>query len=254
MGSEMCIRDRVKGYDYGIGFNNSRSVSLTYWNNFNQHNYMWVKRYDEQWTWVTAVFDTFERKSHFYLNGSEVDSRAGYGSMSPLEFTGRLKNYGSEPWYLGTSPSEKDNSTIKYFKGDIAKVYGWKRALSPKEVTTLHNDIPQDELAINLDFNNPVTPFNEYGTENITEDIRIPNSILPYRADGRFRCLPHKDEGIVDGKFAKGETTARNERRYVLQMQQDKIDYKNDGIKQVKYKLVGEEILTPWAKMINIEL
>jgi len=37
-------------------------------------------------------------------------------------------------------------------------------------------------------------------------------------------------------------------------MQQDKIDYKEDGIAQVKYEFVGEEILTPWAKMINIKL
>ena len=91
-------------------------------------------------------------------------------------------------------------------------------------------------------------------TESKVEDIQIPNSILPYRSDGRFRCLPHEDEGIVNGKFAKGETTARNERRYVLQMQQDEIDYKSDGIAQVKYELVGEDILTPWAKMINIKL
>jgi hypothetical protein len=245
---------RVKGYDYGIGFNNSRTVSLTYWNTFHQHNYMWVKRYDEQWTWVTAVFDTFERKSHFYLNGSEVDSRGGYGTHSPLTFTGRLKNYGTEDWYLGTSPSEPDDSTVKYFKGDIAKVFAWKRALSPKEVANLHNNLPQDEIAIDLDFSNPQTAYKEYATENRVEDVKIPNSILPHRIEGKFRCLPHPDEGIVGGKFVKGETTARNERRYVLQMQQEKINHKEDGIKQVKYELISEEQLTPWAKMINIKL
>lgn len=245
---------RVKGYDYGIGFNNSRAISLTYWNNFHQHNYMWVKRYDEQWTWVTAVFDSMDRKSHFYLNGSEVDTRGGFGSKSPLQFQGRLKNYGSEPWYIGTSPSEPDKSTVKFFKGDIAKVFVWKRALTPKEVSNLETAIPKDELTIDLDFKSPETDFQEYMTETKVEDIKIPNSILPYRSDGRFRCLPHKDEGIVNGKFAKGETTARNERRYVLQMQQDEIDYKSDGIAQVKYELVGEDILTPWAKMINIKL
>ena len=37
-------------------------------------------------------------------------------------------------------------------------------------------------------------------------------------------------------------------------MQQDQINYKEDGIKQLKYELVGEEILTPWAKMLNIKL
>jgi hypothetical protein len=88
----------------------------------------------------------------------------------------------------------------------------------------------------------------------VKETIDIPNSILPHRIDGKFRCLPHIDEGLVNGTWAKGETTALNEERYVLQMQQKKINYKEDGIKQVKYTLVGEEKLTPWAKMINIEL
>ena len=69
-----------------------------------------------------------------------------------------------------------------------------------------------------------------------------------------MRCLPHKDEGLVNGKWAKGETTAKNEERYVLKMQQGKIDYKEDGIKQVEYELVSEEKLTPWAKMLNIRL
>ena len=69
-----------------------------------------------------------------------------------------------------------------------------------------------------------------------------------------MRCLPHKDEGIVRGRFVKGDTTAKNESRYVLQMQQGKINYKTDGVSTLKYKLVGEEILTPWAKMVNIEL
>ena len=245
---------RVKGYDYGIGFNNSKTVSLTYWNTFHQHNYMWIKRYDQQWTWATAVFDTLNRKTHFYLNGSEVDARGGIGSPSPLEYQGRLKNYGAEPWYLGMSPSEPDDSTIKYFKGDIAKVFAWKRALSPKEVSNLTKTIPQDDLAINLDFNNPITKFKEYGTEDKVEDVIIPNSIIPHRIEGKMRCLPHEDEGIVNGKFAKGATTAANERRYVLEMQNDKINYKEDGIAQVKYEFVGEEILTPWAKMINIKL
>ena len=245
---------RVKGYDYGIGFNNSRTISFTYWNNFYNHNYMWVKRYDEQWSWVTAVIDSVTNKSHLYLNGSEIDSRGGFGSPSPLDFSGVLKNYGKEPWYIGTTPSVPDDSPIKYFKGDIAKVFAWKRALDPKEVANLHKTIPQDDLAVDLDFNNPVTPFNEYGTNTKVENIKIPNSILPFRISGRFYCLPHEDEGIVNGKFVKGATTAANEKRYILDMQQGKINHKEDGIKQVKYEFVSEEKLTPWAKMINIKL
>ena len=82
----------------------------------------------------------------------------------------------------------------------------------------------------------------------------IPNSILPHRVEGKFRCLDHEDEGIVNNKFVKGETTARNEKRYVLEMQQGKIDYKQDGFAQVKYELVAEHKLTPFATMIDIKL
>ena len=71
-------------------------------------------------------------------------------------------------------------------------------------------------------------------------------------------CLPHKDEGLVRiggvDKWAKGETTARNEKRFVHQMQQGKWDYKSDGMNTLKYALVGVEEITPKAKFINIKL
>ena len=59
--------------------------------------------------------------------------------------------------------------------------------------------------------------------------------------------------GGVD-KWAKGETTARNERRYVLQMQQGNWDYKSDGINSLKYELVGIDEIGPKAKLINVKL
>ena len=86
------------------------------------------------------------------------------------------------------------------------------------------------------------------------EEITVPNSIIPHRRIERFDCLPHKDEGLINGKWAKGDTTARNERRYVLEMQKGEWNYKGDGIKQLKYNLVDIEELTPWAKMINVTL
>lgn len=245
---------RLPGYDYGLSFNNSRALSFTFWNTFNHHNYMWLKRYDGQWSWVTLVVDYENKLSHFYLNGSEVDSKAGHGSPSPHSFVGRLKPYGTKSIYLGTTPTQRDDSPIKYLKGDIAKVFAWNKALSPEEVKNLHLNIPTDNLVVNLDFNNPKTSFIEKDIEYFEEDIKVPNSIIPYRKEGKMRCLPHKDEGLVNGKWAKGETTAKNEERYVLQMQQDKINYKEDGIKQVQYELISEEKFTPWAKMINIKL
>ena len=245
---------RIPGYDYGISFNNSRAISLTYWNNFNNHNYMWIKRYADQWSWVTATFDDVNKTSHFYLNGTEVDSKAGHGSPSPHKWDSKLKTYGLQDIYLGHTPSFPDK-LHGFFKGDLAKVYAWNKCLSPEEVLKLNNSIPQDNLIIDLDFNNPKTEYKAKDiTLSIEDSLEVPNSIIPHRRTGRFRCLPHKDEGLVNGGWVKGETTARNEKRYVTQMQQGKINYKEDGIKQVQYEVVGEERFTPWAKMINIKL
>ena len=241
---------RIPGYDYGISFNNSRALSLQYWNTFNQHNYMWLKRYDNQWSWVTVVIDQENNKSHFYLNGTEVDSKAGFGSQSPWNFTGKLKAYGLKDIFLGVTPSLDEGDTGKYFKGDIADVKVWKRALSSIEVKDVHKEYPLEELAYKWN-TDELTKFN---CEEIKEKVKVPNSIVPFRRQGRFTCLPHKDEGLVNGKWSKGETTAANERRYVLQMQQGKWKYKEDGIKQVQYQLISEEKLTPWAKMLNITL
>ena len=244
---------RVPGYDYGLSFNNSRALSCTFWNTFNQHNYMWLKRYDNQWSWVTVVFDDYNKLSHFYLNGTEVDSLAGFGSPSPYKYEGRLKKYDIDKIWLGTTPSEKADSPIKYFKGDIAAVKIWNRDLTSTEVANLHKNEPKDGLIYDMDIDD-LDAYNYKDITVLTEDIKIPNSILPHRVEGKMRCLPHPDEGIVGGKFVKGDTTAANERRYVLGMQQGRIDHKKDGISTLKYELVGEEILTPWAKMINIKL
>jgi hypothetical protein len=93
-----------------------------------------------------------------------------------------------------------------------------------------------------------------YLAELKEEEISVPNSIIPHRVEGKMRCLPHEDEGLVNGKWAKGATTAENEKRYVLQMQQGKTNHKEDGIKQLEYKLESIDVLTPFAKMLNITL
>ena len=53
-------------------------------------------------------------------------------------------------------------------------------------------------------------------------------------------------------KWAKGDTTAANERRYVLQMQQGKIDYKKDGINNMKYTYINTQTIFGKHKMINV--
>ena len=223
-----------------------------------------MKRYENRWTLVTLVVD--ENNIHFYMNGKESDARHGTGTHSPQHFDGMLKRYGMVDYYLGTTTSVGNEDVNKWFKGDIAEVKMWDRALSKDEVENLVNNPTTDNLILHYDFKDGIVndkSGNEnngiaYNCENTKEEIKIPYTIIPHRRPGRLRCLPHKDEGLVKiggvDKWAKGETTARNERRYVLQMQQGKWDYKSDGILQLKYDLIGIEQIAPKAKLINVKL
>jgi len=255
---------RRPGYDWGLSYNNSRAYTLQLWNNQKDHLYSWMKRYEDKWSWITFVID--ENKIHFYMNGKESDARWGTGTHSPLEFEGSLKRYGNVSYYLGTTPSVEMDNIQRWFKGDIADVKIWDRSLSKEEVETLHTNPTNDGLSLHYDFKdglvldktNNGNDGDMFMCKHFKEDIIIPNTIIPHRKPGRMFCLPHEDEGLVETngviKWKKGETTARNERRYILEMQQGSWDYKSDGINSLKYELVSIEEIAPNAKLINVKL
>jgi len=253
---------RRPGYDYGISYNNSRAFTSMLWNNEGEMQYMWMKRYENLWTWVTLKVDSYNKQIHFYLNGRETDARFGTGVQSPMEYNGDLKRYGSESYYLGTSPSINKNYPNKFFKGQIAEVRLYDRCLTDNEIKNIPFECEESGLQLHYDFNS----FNDglledlSGNENngkITnvnftkEKIEIPSTVIPHRRNGRFECLPHQTEGLVNGKWAKGETTARNERRYILEMQQGKYDWKNDGMNSLTYELLGIEEIGNNSVLIN---
>jgi len=256
---------RRPGYNWGLSYNNSRAYTSQLWTSEKQHLYQWMKRYENKWSWVTLVVD--DNNIHFYMNGKESDARWGTGTHSPLKFEGSLKRYGSVPYYLGTTTSVPINNIQRWFKGDIADVRMWNRALTSEEVQDIPKTIIDDSLVLHYDFSDGnVKDLSgrenhgiKYNCEHKSEKILIPHTTVPHRVPGRMFCLPHKDEGLMetDGgimKWTKGETTARNERRFVKQMQQGKWDYKNDGMNSLKYELVSIEEITPKAKFINVTL
>jgi hypothetical protein len=244
---------RKPGYDWGLSFNNSRAYTMQLWDRMKNHIYQWIKRYENQWSWVTMAVDAENKKIHFYLNGRESDARLGTGTQSPFEYTEPLKRYGTEPFYIGYSNSPNES----FFKGAIASIAMWDRCLTPDEIKNMHIQFPQDNLVLDI-FSMGLDFGISNNIEIKTENIEIPHTILPHRRDGKFRCLPHQTEGLINeggiDKWAKGETTAKNERRYILEMQQDKIDYKSDGINSVSYELVSVDTIDGKHQMINVKL
>lgn len=242
---------RKPGYDWGLSFNNSRAYTMQLWDRAKGHLYQWIKRYENQWSWITMAVDTENKKIHFYLNGRESDARLGTGTQSPLLFSEPLKRYGMEPFTIGYSKSPYEI----FFKGYISDIKMWNRCLDSEEIKNLHKEIPEENLIFDFDFDNEIDGLDN--VEIVKEKIEIPHTILPQRRDGKFFCLPHQTEGLIKvggiDKWAKGDTTAANERRYVLKMQQGEINYKEDGINNMKYEFLSIDTIYERHKMINVK-
>ena len=228
---------------------------------FNKPLYQWMKRYENQWTWVTFTVDVDKKEIRTYLNGVESQAASGTGTDSPASFVGGLKKYKSD-YYLGTSISVNKDDPAKFFKGDIGKLTVWNKCLTQEEILSSFNKEVEGSI-LNYEFvNNKLLKDNTGNNNNglvincekLEETIKVPHTIIPHRTPGKMDCLDHVDEGFVDGKWAKGKTTAKNEFRYIMGMQQGKIDYKKDGMSNLKYTLVSVEELSSKAKMINVIL
>jgi hypothetical protein len=97
----------------------------------------------------------------------------------------------------------------------------------------------------------------EFNVNISKENINVVENVIPFRKEGNFDCIPHIDEGYVKGKWAKGETTARNEKRFVMEMQQGLIKHNEDGLNNILNVLNIENIdvsLYTNTKFINVTM
>jgi hypothetical protein len=228
-------------WTWGLSFNNSRAVTMVLFDRDNNHHYNWAKRFEGMWTQVTLSYNSEQKMAYFYINDELISQMNGIKQNTPFPIKKDLRTHDAvKSFLLGYCP----HSNSRY-KGKISdfKIYN-KFFHNISEIETNTNDLVLDYM---------FTGDNDTDIEYTTEDIEIVENIIPHRREGRFYCLPHIDEGFVHGKWAKGETTARNEKRFVTEMQQGKINHKKDGINSLEYKIKGlscDELVT----MINVEL
>ena len=145
-----------------------------------------------------------------------------------------------------------DNFTNTRFKGKIARIKLYNKFFNSEEINNIIDD-KLDAPVLDFDFNNLTQEYQLNNVDLIDEQIQVIENIIPFRRDGVFDCLPHIDEGYVGGTWKKGETTAKNEKRFVSEMQQGRIDYKNDGMNSLKYEL-KDVSLSEKVVMINVTL
>jgi hypothetical protein len=235
-------------WTWGLSFNNSRSVNLVLFDKESNHYYNWVKKFENEWTWVTYSYNKEEGLVYFYVNDELGTNYKGVKENLPFPITNDLRPLDAiKPFIIGFC-----NHTNTHFKGQIAQVKIYNKFIP--NINDVFTEI--DGLVLDVNFDKIID--GEVNNIEITsENFEVVEHILPHRREGRFECMFHVDEGYVGGKWAKGETTARNERRFVMEMQQGKINYKTDGINNILNVLNIDNIdlsLYPNTKFVNCKM
>ncbi len=231
-------------WNWGLSFNNSRAVTITLFDRENLRHYNWGKRFENLWTWVTISFNSETNKVYFYINNDLISQYNGGKTDIPFPVKNLRTHDAIKPFLLGFC-----NHTNTRFKGKIAEVKifdSFKQnvldAINGEDTILKYNFTDESAIA---------------KVDIVEENIEVVENILPIRREGRFYCLPHVDEGFMNGKWAKGETTARNEKRFVTEMQQGKINYKEDGLNKILNVMDIDNVddtLYPNTKFINVKM
>ncbi len=242
---EYPILRKENSWTWGLSFNNSRAYSSLYHDRGSNPLYHWMKRSEGEWSWVTTSYDSDKNELYMFMNNQMVSNNGDILTNKPITLEGRLKSHiSTSPFILGSC-----QHTGNHFKGEIGGFRVYDRYFDNFEECYTNTD---DLIYEHTFEDNDGVDIKNVEFEN--KDIKVNFTTLPHRRDGSFYCLPHIDEGFVNGKWAKGESTARNEKRFVTEMQQKKIDYKSDGINNIKYETVEVINHSEKCKLYNVKL
>ncbi len=229
---EFPIIRKHNSWTWGLSFNNSRTVNMTVFDMFGKYHNNWAKKHEEEWTWVTVSFNQRTKELFFYVNDELITNQNGIKENKPFFIGEALKKHTyTDPFILGYCTNQ-----LNFYKGKIADVKIFNKFF--EDINEVFDESNEPILKLDLTKN-----YDSDNVEITTENIDVIENIIPIRKEGNFYCMHHEDEGFVDGNWKKGETTARNEKRFVTEMQQRKIDYKSDGFNQVSNNLSIESVV-----------
>lgn len=179
-----------------------------------------------------------------YVNGEKVGENT-YDAFYPIQKEQYL--------YLGVGDPKREEKN-NYFQGIIDKFIIFRGCLTDDQITTI-----SDPTTINyLDISDNIIGYYDMGIIRGISLIDIENGnngfihnckqvpiqktlektvTLPPRKQGKFKVLPHIENGYKDGYWVSW-SSRENQLKYLDKYYSKKTNYTKDGLSTLKYKLV----------------
>ena len=174
-----------------------------------------------------------------YINGEKI----GKNGFDTLNIPTKEKYI-----FLGAGNPERDKKP-NFFNGSIDTFAIYSKALDSSEIDAISSNLNKslfelpssDELKAYYDFKfingrtvldlsgNGKTGYIknvEQTTTSLSLEIDKP---IPFRKNGKFRVLPHKENGYKDGYWISW-ASRENQDKHIKKLKEYKTDYQNDGL------------------------
>ena len=236
----------IPGFDTSLSLNSFFDLAFQFWKKNLDSISLPYKLYPEgKVNCVININPTHEPPIvKMYVNGEKVGENT-YDAFYPIQKEQYL--------YLGVGDPKREEKN-NYFKGIIDKFIIFRGCLSTKQI----EEISSPTTINYLDISDNVMGYYDMGIIRGTSLIDIENSNngfiqnckqvhiqktldktipLPPRKPGKFKVLPHIENGYKDGYWVSW-SSRENQLKYLDKYYSKKTNYTNDGLSTLKYKLV----------------
>lgn len=238
----------IPGFDTSLSLNSFFDIVFQFWKKNLNSISLPAKLYPEGY--VNCVITIENRREPptitLYINGKKIGENT-YDALYSIQKERYL--------YLGVgNPDRKEKEN--WFKGIIDRFAIFRGALLESEIATLSSNkyyslfnlffsaelmsyydmkFIKDNTLLDLEGNNNGIIRNckqTYINKNTEKFIYLPN-----RRKGKFKVLPHKENGYKDGYWVNW-ASRENQLKYLNNYYSKKSNYTKDGLSTLKYKVV----------------
>lgn len=247
----------TNGQEMLLNYTNDGAYEATYFNENNEYFDVWVKRETEEWTEVTYVVDRDSNTISLYINGEDVNHE------NKKVITGNAKFRKNEKIIIGKCKNSHDCQKNNFlFKGEIGNIRMWNVALKKTDIKRNCTNSKIDEnVVLAFDFEEcvkgKIKDYSKFGNHGklvnvdlLRVDInKIKGIAIPERRFGRYKCLPHENEGFKNGVLQCSDSKI-NEIIY-SKVKGGEIDTWENGLSNLKYKIQNVNKICENHVMIN---